>query len=201
MQLKMVVWWLWHLTPTAEALVRYREVKFILLLPWIWRVEKMEKEDHDSADSSRMGEVEGVGTVELVCVGRLLRIGCVSFVIPACGFFGSGEPGSRIGYHRNILLRTNGGRRGRDRKPDFVACGAWIVSKWVVVAWGIESYSGLARNTYFVYLALRMSALGMVQTVRLDKRNTLCCKSRMEFFFIWFYDFLFFICFLLYFMC
>ena len=80
----------------------------------------MEKEDHDSADSSRMGEVEGVGTVELVCVGRLLRMGCVSFVIPVCGSFGSGEPGSRIGYHRNILLRTNGGRRGRDRKPNSV---------------------------------------------------------------------------------
>ena len=27
-----------------------------------------------SADSCRMGEVDGVGTVELVCVGGLLRI-------------------------------------------------------------------------------------------------------------------------------
>ena len=75
--------------------------------------------------------------VELVCVGRLLRMGCDSFV-----------PGSRMGYHGNILLRTNGGRRGRDRKPnsvrekgrgrnrkpDFVACIAQIVSGWVVVA-------------------------------------------------------------------
>ena len=49
------------------------------------------------------GEVESVGMVELVCVGRLLRMGCDSFV-----------PGSRMGYHGNILLRTNGGRRGRD---------------------------------------------------------------------------------------
>ena len=94
-------------------------------------------------------------------------------------------------------LRTNGGRRGRDRKPNsvggkgrgrarmpvFVACSAQIVSRWVVVAWGTESYSGLAGNTYFVYLVLRTSALGMGQTVRLGKRNTMCCKSRMEIYF------------------
>ena len=75
------------------------------------------------------------------CVGRLLRMGCDSLVMPLCGSVGSGEPGSRMGYHRNILLRTNGGRRGRDRKPnsverkgrgrdrkpDFVACSAQIV--------------------------------------------------------------------------
>ena len=79
----------------------------------------MGEEDHKSADSCRMGEVEGVGTVGLVCVGRLLRMGCDSFVMPLCGSVGSGEPGSRMGYHGNILLRTNGGRRGRDRKPNF----------------------------------------------------------------------------------
>ena len=55
-----------------------------------------------------------------------------------------------MGYCGNILVRTNGGRRGRDRKPtwvgeterggggrdrkpNFVACGARIVSWWVVV--------------------------------------------------------------------
>ena len=95
-----------------------------------------------------LAEWEGVGTVELVCVGRLLRMGCDSFVMPVCGSVRSGEPGSRMGYHRNILLRTNGGRRGRDRKPnsverkgrgrdrkpDFVACSAQIVNGWVVVA-------------------------------------------------------------------
>ena len=100
----------------------------------------------------------------------------------------------RMGYHGNILFRTNGGRRGRDRKPNsvwgewkgrarkpnFVAYNALIVSGWVVVVWGTESYSGLTGNTYFVYMALRMSALGMGQTVRLGKRNTLCCKSRKE---------------------
>ena len=67
--------------------------------------------------------------------------------------------------------------------PDVVACSARIVSGWMVVAWGTESYSGLAGNTYFVYRALRASALGLGQTVRLGKRNTLCCKSRMEIYF------------------
>ena len=95
------------------------------------------------------------------------------------------------------LLRTNGGRRGRDRKPnsvggkgrgrnrkpDFVAFSAQIVSGWLVVAGGTESYSGLAGNTYFVYLDLSTSALGMGQTVRLDKRNTLCCKSGVKIYF------------------
>ena len=37
--------------------------------------------DHKSADSCRIGEVEGVGKVELVCVGRLLRMGCDPFVM------------------------------------------------------------------------------------------------------------------------
>ena len=36
-----------------------------------------------------------------------------------------------------------------------------------MVAWGTESYSGLAENTYFVYLTLRASALDIGQTVRL----------------------------------
>ena len=63
--------------------------------------------DHESADSYRMGKVEGVGTKEPVYVGRLLRMGCDSFVMPVCGFVGSGEPGSRIDHHGNILLRTN----------------------------------------------------------------------------------------------
>ena len=191
-----------------------REVKFILLLPSNWRIETMGEGDYELADSCRIGKVEGVGTVELVCVGRLLRTSCDSFIMSVCGTVGSGEPGSRMGYHGNILLRTNGGRRGRDwkpnsvgekgrgrdRKPDSVVCSARIVSGWVVVAWGTESYSGLAGNTYFVYLALRSSALAMGQTVRLGKRNTLV-KSEWKFIFIWFYDFLFFICFLLYFMC
>ena len=39
-----------------------------------------------------MGEVEIVGTVELVCIGRLLRMGCDSFLMPVCGPVGGGKP-------------------------------------------------------------------------------------------------------------
>ena len=55
-----------------------------------------------------------------------------------------------------------------------------------------ESYSGLAGNTYFVYL--RTSPLGMGQTVSMGKRNTLCCKSGMEIYFylvLWLFIFYF----------
>ena len=39
-----------------------------------------------SADSCRMREIEGVGTVELVYVTRLLRMGGESFLLPVrCG--------------------------------------------------------------------------------------------------------------------
>ena len=65
------------------------------------------------------------------------------------------------------MLRTNGREEGkdkkanyegvrgryRDRKLKFVACSARIVSGWVVVARGTESFLGLAGNTFFVYLA------------------------------------------------
>ena len=108
--------------------------------------------------------------------------------------------GSKISYHGNILLKSMGARRdrdrksdlvegrrirgrGRDRKSNFVACSTQIFTGWVVVAWGAEPYSGLAGNTYFVYLVVITSALGMGQTARLAKRNTLCCKSRMEMYF------------------
>ena len=43
----------------------------------------MGKGGHESADSCRMGEVRSVGMVELLCVGRLLRI--------VRGFVGGGE--------------------------------------------------------------------------------------------------------------
>ena len=46
---------------------------------------------HESADSCRMGEVESVGMVELVCVGRLLRMGYDPFLISVCGSVGGGE--------------------------------------------------------------------------------------------------------------
>ena len=75
---------------------------------------------HESADPCRIAEAVGVGTVEMVCISTLLRMGCDSFIMPVCGSVRSGEPGSRMSYHGNILLRTNGGRRGRDRKPNSV---------------------------------------------------------------------------------
>ena len=51
----------------------------------------LEEGDHESVDSCRMREVEGVGTVELVCVGTLLRMGCDSFLMHVCGSIGGGE--------------------------------------------------------------------------------------------------------------
>ena len=48
---------------------------------------------------------------------------------------------------------------------------------------------------------MRTSALGIGQTVRLGTRNNCVVKEKWKFIFIWFYDFLFFICFLLHFMC
>ena len=57
----------------------------------------------------------GVGMVELVCISRLLRMGCDSFIMPVCGSVRSGEPGSRMSYHGNILLRTSGDRRSKDK--------------------------------------------------------------------------------------
>ena len=38
-----------------------------------------------------MGQVESVGTVELVCVGRLLSMGCGPFLMPVCGLVGDAE--------------------------------------------------------------------------------------------------------------
>ena len=35
-----------------------------------------------SADSCRTGEIDGVGTVVLVCVGRLLKMGGESLLLP-----------------------------------------------------------------------------------------------------------------------
>ena len=49
-----------------------------------------------SAGCCRTGEVEGVGTVELVCVGGLLRMGAESLLLTVwrsvgVGFIGKGE--------------------------------------------------------------------------------------------------------------
>ena len=45
-----------------------------------------------SGDSSRMGGIEGVGMVELVYVGRQLRMGCDSYLMTVFGSIGGGEP-------------------------------------------------------------------------------------------------------------
>ena len=71
--------------------------------------------DHKSANSCKMVQVEGVGTVELVCVGRLLRMGYDSFIMSMCGFVGSGEPGSRMSYHGNIVKNQWGEERQRQK--------------------------------------------------------------------------------------
>ena len=62
-----------------------------------------------------------------------------------------------------------GGRRGKDKKPNYVAGGREAES---CVRHRVL-HSGLDGNTYFVYLALRTSALEMGQTLRLGRRNTL----------------------------
>ena len=91
---------------------------------------------------------------------------------------------------RDIKPKYVGGKgRSRERKLNFVACSTQIVSGLVVVAWGTKSYSGLAGNTYFVYLAVTTSALGMGPTVRLGKRNILCCVSRIEICFYFIFEF------------
>ena len=114
----------------------------------------MGKGGHESADYSRMGDVESVRAVELVCAGRLLRMGCDPFLMSVCGFVGGGETlweqnglpwehsaekrweGGEAETERLILLGERGGGcwewRGRDRKPDFVACSARFLSGWVV---------------------------------------------------------------------
>ena len=46
-----------------------------------------------SGGCCRTGEVEGVGTVELVCVGGLLRMGGESLLLPVWGSVGGGFNG------------------------------------------------------------------------------------------------------------
>ena len=43
-----------------------------------------------SASSCRTGEIEGVGAVELVCVGRLSRMGGESLLLPVWRSVGGG---------------------------------------------------------------------------------------------------------------
>ena len=46
-----------------------------------------------SPESCRMRETEGVGMVELVSLGRMLRMGGDSLLMPACGSVGGGFTG------------------------------------------------------------------------------------------------------------
>ena len=46
-----------------------------------------------SAGSCRTGEIEGVGAVELVCVGRSSRMGGESLLLPVWGSVGGGFTG------------------------------------------------------------------------------------------------------------
>ena len=148
----------------------------------------LEEGDHESVDSCRMREVEGVGTVELVCVGTLLRMGCDSFLMHVCGSIGGGEllwKQNGLPWEHSVEKKFNSvGGRGRG-EAETQSLNLWLVVPELLVGgwWWRESYSGIAGNTYFVYLALRTSALGMGQTVTLGKRNTLCCKSGMEIYF------------------
>ena len=131
--------------PWSTGSITRRSQIFYLLLPRNWRVDggggSRGFEQVTSADSCRMKEIEGVGTVELMYIGRLLRMGCDSLLMPLCGSVGGGCTGkeesnvwvvragtwwpgnlhgSRMAYHGNILLKTNGGKRGRDRKPNLL---------------------------------------------------------------------------------
>ena len=104
-----------------------------------------------------------------------------------------------------IHSEVNRLRRGRDKKPNSVGEGTGDAETeslilWLVVLkllagrwwWGeAQSLIQGLLETYFVYLALRTSAMGMGQTVRLGKRNTLF-KSGMEIYFylvLWFFIF------------
>ena len=51
----------------------------------------MGERGHESADFCRMEKVKSVGTLELICVGRLLRMGCDPFLMSVCGSVGVGE--------------------------------------------------------------------------------------------------------------
>ena len=59
-----------------------------------------------------MGRIEDVGTVDLAGVcGQTVVDGCDSLLMPVCGSVEGGNLyGSRMGYHGEILLKTNGGQ-------------------------------------------------------------------------------------------
>ena len=77
--------------------------------------------DHESADSTRIREVEGVGAVELVRVGRLLRMDSDFFLMLLCGSVGGGEfLKEQNGLPWEHSVENQWGREDRDRKPNSV---------------------------------------------------------------------------------
>ena len=77
--------------------------------------------DHESDDSARIREVEGVGAVELVRVGRLLRMDSDFFLMPLCGSVGGGEfLKEQNGLPWEHSVENQWGREDRDRKPNSV---------------------------------------------------------------------------------
>ena len=64
-----------------------------------------------SADCCRMGGIEDMGTVGLEYVSRLLRIGAILCKCLCLDLLEVGNLyGSRMGYHGNMLLKTNVGQ-------------------------------------------------------------------------------------------
>ena len=60
-----------------------------------------------SAEYCRMGGIEDVGRVWRECV-ETVEDGCDSLLMPVCVSVGGwGNSGSGMGYHGNILLKTN----------------------------------------------------------------------------------------------
>ena len=71
-----------------------------------------------STDSCRIGEIEGVGTVELVYVGTLLRMGCDSLLMPVCGSVGGGESlweRNGLPCEHSVENQWGGGERQRQK--------------------------------------------------------------------------------------
>ena len=76
---------------------------------------------HESADSCRMGEVEGVGKVELVCVGRLLRMGCDPFIMLVWIYWKwETWEQNELPWEHSVENQWGEERRGRDRKSNSV---------------------------------------------------------------------------------
>ena len=74
---------------------RWRNQTYSVLLQQSWRVETVGSGitrlcDGDVSWLLQNGEIEGVGTVELVCVGGLLRMGGESLLLPVWRSIGGG---------------------------------------------------------------------------------------------------------------